>query len=43
MNKVINGKSPKIIGITGGIGCGKTVATNALKAAGYCIVDADEI
>lgn len=43
MNKATDDITPKIIGITGGIGCGKTVATDALKAAGYCVIDADEI
>lgn len=33
----------KIIGLTGGIGSGKTVATDALKENGYCVIDADEI
>lgn len=32
----------KIIGLTGGIGSGKTVATNALRGAGYTVIDADE-
>ncbi|MCH5158554.1 MAG: dephospho-CoA kinase [Clostridiales bacterium] len=33
----------KIAGLTGGIASGKTVATNALKAAGFFVVDADEV
>ena len=33
----------KVIGITGGIASGKTVATSALAAAGYLVVDADEV
>ncbi len=33
----------KIIGITGGIACGKTTVTNYLKQKGYSVVDADEI
>lgn len=32
-----------VIGLTGGISSGKTVATDALKARGYNIIDADEI
>lgn len=31
------------IGLTGGIGSGKTVATDALRDAGYRVIDADEI
>lgn len=33
----------KIVGLTGGIASGKTVATNALIANGYTVIDADEI
>jgi dephospho-CoA kinase len=33
----------KVIGITGGIGCGKTTFTNYLKKKSYDVVDADEI
>ena len=33
----------KVVGITGGIGSGKTVATDALRAHGYFVVDADEV
>jgi len=32
-----------IIGITGGIGAGKSVVTDHLRAKGYAIVDADEV
>lgn len=32
-----------VIGLTGGIACGKTNLTNALRAAGAQVVDADEI
>lgn len=41
--KAIADASPKVVGITGGIGSGKTVATDALKQAGFCVIDADEI
>ena len=37
-----NGKA-KVVGITGGIASGKTVATDALRARGYYVVDADEV
>lgn len=33
----------KIIGLTGGIGSGKTTVTNFLKKKGYQVIDADEI
>lgn len=33
----------KVIGLTGGIASGKTVATDALRAAGFAVVDADEV
>ena len=33
----------KVIGITGGIACGKTTVTNYLKQIGFTVVDADEI
>jgi dephospho-CoA kinase len=33
----------KTIGITGGIGAGKSAATDYLRAKGYAIVDADEV
>ena len=32
-----------IIGLTGGIGTGKSAASKELKAHGYEIIDADEI
>lgn len=32
-----------VVGITGGIASGKTTATNALAAAGFTVIDADEI
>ncbi len=32
-----------VIGITGGIASGKTVATTALTQAGYTVIDADEV
>ena len=39
----LRAKKPRIIGITGGIGSGKTVATDALSERGYYVVDADEV
>lgn len=33
----------RVIGLTGGIASGKTVATEALRANGYAVIDADEI
>lgn len=33
----------RVVGLTGGIASGKTVATKALRAAGYTVIDADEI
>lgn len=33
----------RIVGLTGGIGSGKSVATSALKAHGYTVIDADDI
>jgi len=33
----------KVIGVTGGIGCGKTTLTNYLKEREFPVVDADEI
>ena len=37
-------KTPvRVIGLTGGIASGKTVATTALKKAGYTVIDADEV
>lgn len=35
--------SPLVIGITGGIGSGKTAVSNAFSARGLCVVDADII
>ncbi len=35
--------SMKVIGITGGIGCGKSTLTNYLKQKQHSVVDADEI
>lgn len=35
-------KKPYIVGLTGGIACGKTTATDYLKTLGAAIVDADE-
>lgn len=34
-------KKPYIVGLTGGIACGKTAATDHLHSMGACIVDAD--
>ena len=34
---------PLIIGLTGGIACGKTTATDAFKALGVPVIDADDI
>ena len=37
-------KTPlRVIGLTGGIASGKTVATTALRRAGYTVIDADEV
>ena len=36
-------KPVRVIGITGGIAGGKTVATTALRNVGYTVIDADEI
>lgn len=33
----------RVVGLTGGIASGKTVATDALRAAGFAVVDADEV
>ncbi len=33
----------RVVGLTGGIGSGKTIATDTLKTAGYTVIDADEI
>ncbi|MDE6029286.1 MAG: dephospho-CoA kinase [Clostridiales bacterium] len=45
MNNTPNDKktSVHIIGLTGGIASGKTVATTALINAGYTVIDADEV
>lgn len=32
-----------VLGLTGGIGCGKTAVSNMLEALGICVVDADII
>lgn len=36
-------KQINVIGLTGGIGSGKTVATECLRNSGYTVIDADEI
>ncbi len=36
-------KPPHVVGLTGGIASGKTVATAALAAVGFKVIDADEI
>lgn len=41
MNNEIDPKKTFIIGVTGGIGCGKTTVTNLFAAQGIDIVDAD--
>jgi dephospho-CoA kinase len=41
MNNKIDRKQTFIIGVTGGIGCGKTTVTNLFAAQGIDIVDAD--
>ncbi len=43
MHKKKNSKNPRVIGLTGGIGSGKTIATDALKAEGYNVIDADDV
>ena len=35
--------TPFVVGLTGGIGCGKTTISNEFKRLGITIVDADEI
>ena len=32
-----------VIGLTGGIACGKSTVSNRLRALGACILDADEM
>lgn len=39
----IGNTAVKVIGLTGGIASGKTVAEAALKNAGYFVIDADEV
>ena len=36
-------KQNKVIGITGGIACGKSVVSNYLKNKGFKVIDADKI
>lgn len=36
-------KPVRVIGLTGGIASGKTVATQALRDKGYTVIDADEV
>lgn len=36
-------KNIKVVGLTGAIGSGKTVVTDALKNAGFYVIDADEV
>lgn len=36
-------KPVRVIGLTGGIAAGKTVATSALRDMGYAVIDADEV
>ncbi|MDE6201624.1 MAG: dephospho-CoA kinase [Clostridiales bacterium] len=43
MNTNNTTKPVRVIGITGGIASGKTVATTALINAGYTVIDADEV
>jgi dephospho-CoA kinase len=40
-NNTVNNKQTFIVGVTGGIGCGKTTVTNLFAAKGIDIVDAD--
>ena len=37
-----NAVSVRVVGLTGGIASGKTVATDALRDVGFTVVDADE-
>ena len=43
MSDTINKTSPWVLGLTGGIGCGKTAVSNMLEQLGITIVDADII
>jgi dephospho-CoA kinase len=43
MSNIINKTSPWVLGLTGGIGCGKTAVSNILEQLGITIVDADII
>ena len=36
-------KNMKVIGLTGGIACGKTTLSSMLKELGAAVIDADEI
>ena len=33
----------QVVGITGGIACGKSTVSNYLREKGYCVIDADKI
>ncbi|PCC13757.1 dephospho-CoA kinase [Pseudoalteromonas sp. JB197] len=39
----VTGINNWVLGLTGGIGCGKTAVSNMLEALGICVVDADII
>jgi dephospho-CoA kinase len=39
----MNSNKPYIVGITGGIGAGKSTVTDILKGIGFTIIDADEV
>lgn len=43
MSNTINKTSPWVLGLTGGIGCGKTAVSNMFEQLGITIVDADII
>lgn len=43
MRRIVADREFSVIGITGGIASGKTVATDALRRAGYTVIDADEV
>ena len=43
MSETINKTSPWVLGLTGGIGCGKTAVSNMFEQLGITIVDADII